>query len=144
MIRAIQESHRAETSMNSPISTTRRKRGSDVFQTLRDMAISYALKPGERLNEIELAEQLGVSRTPVREALARLATHGFLEESSRGYVRRPLDIREMQDLYEARVAVERECLRLAFERASAEGRGIGPIPGTQPFGLARYASTATR
>ena len=107
--------------MNSPISTTRRKRGSNVFQTLRDMAISYALKPGERLNEIELAEQLGVSRTPVREALARLATHGFLEESSRGYVRRPLDIREMQDLYEARVAVERECLRLAFERASAEG-----------------------
>ena len=86
--------------MNSPISTTRRKRGSDVFQTLRDMAISYALKPGERLNEIELAEQLGVSRTPVREALARLATHGFLEESSRGYVRRPLDIRETPEFLE--------------------------------------------
>jgi len=70
--------------MNSPISTTRRKRGSDVFQTLRDMAISYALKPGERLNEIELAEQLGVSRTPVREALARLAgVASALGDSSR-------------------------------------------------------------
>jgi len=106
--------------MKSPISTVRRKRGSDVFNTLREMAISYALKPGERLNEIELAEQLGVSRTPVREALTRLATDGFLVESSRGYVRRPLDIQEMQDLYEARVAVERECLRLAFERASED------------------------
>lgn len=121
MIRAIPESSQAETSMKSPISTVRRKRGSDVFHTLREMAISYALKPGERLNEIELAEQLGVSRTPVREALTRLATDGFLVESSRGYVRRPLDIQEMQDLYEARVAVERECLRLAFERAAQAG-----------------------
>ncbi|KJK21961.1 GntR family transcriptional regulator [Burkholderiaceae bacterium 16] len=104
--------------MKTPISTVRRRRGSDVFTTLREMAISYELRPGERLNEIELAERLGVSRTPVREALTRLATDGFLVESSRGYMRRPLEIQEMLDLYEARVAVERECLRLAFARAT--------------------------
>ena len=103
-----------------PISAVRRERGSSVLSILRDMAISYQLKPGERLSEVELAERLGVSRTPVREALNTLATDGFLVASSRGFARRPLDIQEMQDLYEARMAVERESLRLAMERATAE------------------------
>lgn len=98
----------------------KRGRGSDVFVALRKMAISYQMKPGERLNELDLAEQFGVSRTPIREALTRLASEGLLIESSRGYVRKPLEIQEMTDLYEARMAVERECLRLAFERASPD------------------------
>lgn len=98
----------------------KRGRGSDVFEALRQMAISYRMKPGERLNELELAEQFGVSRTPVREALTRLASEGLLIESSRGYMRKPLEVQEMIDLYEARQAVERECLRLAFERATPE------------------------
>lgn len=93
---------------------------SEVYAQLRDMAIRYDLKPGERLNEVELAERLGVSRTPVREALYRLAQDGFLIESGRGYSRRPLDIKETLDLYEARRAVEIECVRLAVERASDE------------------------
>ena len=104
--------------MKVPISAVRRERGSGVFNTLREMAISYQLKPGERLSEIELAARLGVSRTPVREALNRLVTDGFLLPSSRGYMRRPLDVQESLDLYEARIAVERECLRLAILRAS--------------------------
>ena len=99
------------------ISTLRRERGSGVFHTLREMAISYQLRPGERLSEIELAARLGVSRTPVREALARLVTEGFLQPCTRGFMRRPLDVQEALDLYEARMAVERECLRLALERA---------------------------
>jgi DNA-binding GntR family transcriptional regulator len=98
----------------------KRTLGSDVFEALRKMAISYEMKPGERLNELDLAEKLGVSRTPVREALKRLAAEGLLMESSRGYVRRPLEIQEMFNLYEARVAIERECFRLAFERATEE------------------------
>lgn len=100
------------------ISPLRRARGSDVLARLRDMAIAYELKPGERLSEIELAARLGVSRTPVREALARLVTDGFLEPAPRGFVRRPLDVQETLDLYEARLAIERECLRLALERAT--------------------------
>ena len=102
------------------ISSTRRERGSDVLARLRDMAIAYELKPGERLSEIELAKRLGVSRTPVREALARLVTDGFLEQASRGFVRRPLDVQETLELYEARIAIERECLRLALERATPD------------------------
>lgn len=102
------------------ISKARRERGSDVLNRLRNMAIAYELKPGERLSEIELAERLGVSRTPVREALARLVTDGFLEQASRGFVRRPLDVQETLDLYEARLAIERECLHLALTRATPE------------------------
>lgn len=100
------------------ISKIRRERGSSVYTTLRDMAISYQFKPGERLSESELAERLGVSRTPVREALARLVMDGFLVPASRGYMQRTLDVKESLDLYEARVAIERECVRLAIERAT--------------------------
>jgi len=106
--------------MKAPISPIRRERGSGVFNTLREMAISCQLKPGERLSEIELAARLGVSRTPVREALNRLVTEGFLQPCSRGFMRRPLDVQETLDLYEARVAVERECLRLALLRGTTE------------------------
>jgi DNA-binding GntR family transcriptional regulator len=104
-------------SMNTE-NTGKRTLGAGVFEALRKMAISYEMKPGERLNELDLAEKLGVSRTPIREALKRLAAEGLLMESSRGYVRRPLEIQEMLGLYEARVAIERECFRLAFERAT--------------------------
>lgn len=106
--------------MKASISSIRRERGSGVLNTLREMAISCQLKPGERLSEIELAARLGVSRTPVREALTRLVTEGFLQPCARGYMRRPLDVQETLDLYEARVAVERECLRLALLRGTPD------------------------
>lgn len=102
----------------APIPAVRRARGQGVVDELRRMAIAYELRPGERLSEIELAVRLGVSRTPVREALNRLVTEGFLVPCSRGFMRRPLDVQESLDLYEARAAVERECLRLAVARAS--------------------------
>ena len=103
--------------MATPISNIRRERGLGVLETLRQMAISYELKPGERLSEVELAQRLGVSRTPVREALNRLVADGLLVPCARGCMRRPLDVQESMDLYEARIAVERECLRLAIARA---------------------------
>ena len=87
--------------MRHTISSTRRERGSDVLATLRQMAISYQLKPGERLSEIELAERLGVSRTPVREALSRLVNDGFLAPVSRGFMRRPLVHRVHRQVQEA-------------------------------------------
>ncbi|TEA78874.1 GntR family transcriptional regulator [Allopusillimonas ginsengisoli] len=102
------------------ISSVRGKRGEDVLDRLRSMAIFYEFKPGERLNEAELADALGVSRTPVREALMALAHEGFLEASSRGYVRRRLDVKEMKDLYELRLAIEKECCRYAAQRATDE------------------------
>ena len=49
-----------------------------VFETLRDAIRKGILKPGERLMEIHLAEQLGVSRTPVREAIRKLELEGYV------------------------------------------------------------------
>lgn len=102
------------------ISMARGRRGDEVLQQLRDMAISYELKPGEKLNEAELAGRLGVSRTPVREALMALAHEGFLDDTGRGYARKALNVQEMKNLYEARLALEKECCRYAIERASDE------------------------
>ena len=63
-----------------------------AYERLKRMAIGYHLKPGERLNEGELAKQLGVSRTPLREALNRLAMEGFLRFSpGKGFFCRELD-----------------------------------------------------
>lgn len=119
------------------ISPTRGKRGEDVLNRLRDMAIFYEFKPGEKLNEVELAQRLGVSRTPVREAMMALAYEGFLQPSGRSYVRRTLDVKEMKDLYELRLGLEKECCRYAIERADptqiadledylAHSRGVSP------------------
>lgn len=103
--------------MTKDISPTRGKRGEEVLNRLRDMAIFYEFKPGEKLNEAELAQRLGVSRTPVREAMMALAYEGFLQPSGRSYVRRSLDVKEMKDLYELRLGLEKECCRYAIERA---------------------------
>ncbi len=124
--------------MPAHIPVLRKARGSAVLDTLRRMAIACELRPGERLSEIALAQRLGVSRTPVREALNRLVQDGFLVPSSRGYMRRPLDVQETLDLYEARIAVERECLRLAVERA-----GDAQIAEAQAFLAASMKAPAT-
>lgn len=106
--------------MQTIISPSRGKRGEEVLNRLRDMAIFFEFKPGERLNEAELAERLGVSRTPVREALMTLAYEGFLEQAGRGYVRRRFDVQEMKDLYELRLGIEKECCAYAVKRATDE------------------------
>lgn len=106
--------------MQATISASRGKRGEDVLNRLRDMAIFFEFKPGERLNEADLAERLGVSRTPVREAMMTLAHEGFLEQSGRGYVRRKFDVQEMKDLYELRLGIEKECCIYAVRRATDE------------------------
>ena len=106
--------------MQVSISSSRGKRGEEVLNRLRDMAIFFEFKPGERLSEAGLAEQLGVSRTPVREALMTLAHEGFLEPAGRGYVRRKFDVQEMKDLYELRLGLEKECCRQTHARLSQQ------------------------
>ena len=91
-----------------------------VYAEVRDMAARFAFKPDERINEVELARALSASRTPLREALNRLAAEGFLRFSARqGFFCRSLDPAGILELYEARQAVESETARLAAERADA-------------------------
>lgn len=90
-----------------------------AYERVREMAISFRLRPGERLNEIDLARELGVSRTPLRVALNRLASEGFLRSVfNRGFYCRALDVKEIADLYEVRCETEVSGIRLACARAT--------------------------
>ena len=92
-----------------------------AYRELREMAISFEIRPGERLNEIALAKHLGVSRTPLREALNRLCSEGFLTFSTNfGFFRKSLEVKEIFDLYEFRQKLEVAAVRLAVERASSD------------------------
>jgi DNA-binding GntR family transcriptional regulator len=89
-----------------------------VYEALKEMAVGYAVRPGERINEGRIAMQLGVSRTPLREALNRLKMEGFLRfEPGRGFFCRELDPQEVFQLYELRKAIEIAAVRLAVARA---------------------------
>ena len=90
-----------------------------VYGELRSMAIRFEFRPGERLHEGDLAKKLGVSRTPLREALHRLNIEGFLRISpGRGFFCRELDAQEIFNLYELRKSLEVAAVRLSAERAT--------------------------
>lgn len=92
-----------------------------AYDRLRQMAIGYQFRPGERLNEGELSRRLGFSRTPLREALNRLATEGFLRFSpGKGFFCRELDPKEIFDLYQLRKALEIGAVRLSVKLAQDE------------------------
>lgn len=87
-----------------------------VYRHLRERIINLALRPGERLNTSEIAVNLAVSRTPVREALGRLEQDGLVtRESGWGYVVKTLTIKEVRDVYKVREALEVEAVREAVE-----------------------------
>jgi len=82
--------------------------------TLREMILDGRLPAGERLNEVHLAARLGVSRTPLREALGRLAAEDALTNSPRiGYSVRPLTVEEFRQIYPIRAILDPEALRLS-------------------------------
>ena len=81
---------------------------------LRNLIVDGGLAEGERINEVHLAKRLGVSRTPLREALARLAHEGALRAVPRiGYFVRPLTLQELEQIYPIRPLLDPEALRLA-------------------------------
>ncbi|PSN16148.1 GntR family transcriptional regulator [filamentous cyanobacterium CCT1] len=99
-----------------------KKSGSSVdriYQQLKQMAKTYKFRPGEPLNEVELAASFGVSRTPLREVLNRLVAEGLLDFVPRkGFSCKPLDTKRVFDLYEVRCGLEMMSAKLATERAS--------------------------
>lgn len=82
-------------------------------QHLRAAILQQQLLPGERLNEVALAEELGISRGPVREAIQGLASEGFLHLiRNRGAFVITVDPSEIKELYEVRIALERRAVKL--------------------------------
>jgi DNA-binding GntR family transcriptional regulator len=92
-----------------------------VFEAVREAIIEGRLTPGERLMEIQLAEDLGVSRTPVREAIRKLELEGFVVMIPRkGAYVADISLKEISDVFEIRGALEGLAAELAAERASEE------------------------
>lgn len=95
--------------------------GDRVVHQLLDHLLSGQLAPGSRLREVELAARLGVSRTPVREALARLARDGLVELlPNRGAIVRQLGTDELRHIYQLREALEGLAAELACEHCTPD------------------------
>jgi DNA-binding GntR family transcriptional regulator len=90
-----------------------------VYQTLREHVCSGRLPSGKPLQEATLAAQLGVSRTPVREALGRLASEGLLDLQGRSLSVPSLSACDLNDIYELRLLLEPEALRQVAARIGA-------------------------
>lgn len=92
-----------------------------VFKTLREAIVTGELKSGERLMEIRLANEMGVSRTPVREAIRKLEREGLvLMNARKGAVVAPINPRDLKEILEIRRVLEGLACQLACQHATQE------------------------
>lgn len=92
-----------------------------VFQTLRQAILRGELKPGERLMEIHLAQKLGVSRTPVREAIRKLELEGLvLMIPRKGAVVAEITVSDLEEVLEVRMALEELAVKHACRLVTRE------------------------
>lgn len=110
----------AKTKERAPV-----KRSADVVEKVygqvREMAVEYRFRPGERINEVELAQRFGVSRTPVRQALSRLVHEEFVSfVPNRGFYAREIAPEDVHDIYEFRALIECGAYRLSLRRATED------------------------
>ncbi len=90
-----------------------------VFESMREAIIGGVLKPGERLMEIQLAEEMGVSRTPVREAIRKLELEGLVVMIPRkGAYVAEVSLKDLANVFEIRAALEGLAASLAAERVT--------------------------
>jgi DNA-binding GntR family transcriptional regulator len=88
-----------------------------AYATLREDIVDWRLPPGSMLAEVEQSERLGVSRTPLREALGRLVADGLVAQlGGRGLVVTAVSLADVTALFELRQALEQEAARLAAAR----------------------------
>jgi DNA-binding GntR family transcriptional regulator len=98
-----------------------RSRADEVYQQLKRDVAGFKLVPGDRFTENELSERLGVSRTPVRQALFRLQQEGFVEVLFRsGWRVLPFDFEQFEQLYDLRMVLE----TTAVHRICADDRRV--------------------
>ncbi len=92
----------------------------DAYTLILEAIEGGTYKPGDRLVESELAERLGVSRTPVREALQRLETQAMLSRDGRSLIVASLDHNQLAELYAVRTELEGLAARLAARHATPD------------------------
>jgi DNA-binding GntR family transcriptional regulator len=107
-----------------------------VYARLKAELHDFKLVPGDRFSEAELGARLGVSRTPVREALFRLRNEGFLDlESKAGWFVRPIDFGRLEQLYDLRILLETACVA----RLCARTEAVPALDGLKAFWLVPVA-----
>jgi DNA-binding GntR family transcriptional regulator len=96
-------------------------RQEEAYARLKEAILSLQLLPGEPVPETEWAERLGMSRTPIREALRRLEYEGLVtSERRRGWFVYSLSLDEIRHIFDVKVALEGFAARLAAERITGE------------------------
>lgn len=93
-------------------SPQRENQADRIYAQIKDDLFDFRLMPGDRVSENELAQRMGVSRTPVREALQRLQRDGYMTVIFRsGWQVKPFDFRYYEELYDVRIALEQTAVR---------------------------------
>ncbi len=106
--------------MNKSSTSTLRAR---AYDELEELIITQALPPGSKVSEVELSERMGIGRTPIREALQRLAREGLVVIKPREAIMiQGMTIKRLRQLIEVRSAVERLLVACAVERATLDER----------------------
>ncbi|MGA2550621.1 MAG: GntR family transcriptional regulator [Burkholderiaceae bacterium] len=89
-----------------------------AYERIKAEIFDFELVPGDRFSEAELAQRLGMSRTPVREALSRLQREGYLEVHFKsGWSVKPFDFEQFEHLYDLRMVLETTAIRRLCEGA---------------------------
>jgi len=112
-------------------------RASALYDSVKEMTVNFALRPGERINEGALAKRLDASRTPLREALNRLVAERLIDfRPGSGFFCRALEAQDIYDLYDLRRILETAAIAAACENGSdADIAAIrtGPFARDQDF-----------
>jgi DNA-binding GntR family transcriptional regulator len=104
--------------LRRPVPPAHRSRADEVYEQLKRDVAEFNLVPGDRFTENEIGERLGVSRTPVRQALFRLQQEGYVEVLFRsGWRVLPFDFEQFEQLYDLRMVLE----TTAVHRLCADG-----------------------
>lgn len=100
--------------------TSSKKAWQEAYDVIQDQILTLQIKPGEAVTEIALSDKLGIGRTPVREALKRLEQEGLIvthNQRKRVYI---LSIREVEEIFDLKTAIEGSVARWATERGKEE------------------------
>ena len=100
----------------------RRDNVEQVYRRVREAILEGEIAPGTVMSQVALADELGVSRTPLREALRMLQSEGLVDaQANRRVTVRPISATDLEELVVMRVALETEAVRLSVQRLAARG-----------------------
>lgn len=95
-----------------------------AYQKILDSILNYSLKPGEVITEIDLSENLGLSRTPVREAIRKLENDGLIVTHNRTKTVCFLTDADIEEIFDLKIAIESLIVRQAAEKGTTEQMNV--------------------